>query len=134
MARFPRTLADALAAQAEAARSTRTETLSVDPLVPISYDNLAPDLSGDLTQLNTDLSDLSTQVGTVDDRISQAINDANALPITSDRFTPDSLDIWPFINGTVPSGALAPGAVGQSDISDFAITVKKLRDDRHRLY
>lgn len=134
MARFPRTLGDALAAQAEAARSTRTEALGVDALAPISYDNLAPDLTNDLAQLGTDLTDLSSQVGTVDDRINQAINDANALPITSDRFTEDSLDIWPFIQGTVPSGALAPGAVSSSDISDFAITVKKLKDDRHRLY
>ena len=127
MARFPRTLGDALAAQAESARSTRTSVFETPALAPISFDNLAPDLTDELGSLND-------QVGTVDDRISQAIDDANALPITSDRFTEDSLSIWPFIQGLVPSGALAPGAVSSSDISDFAITVKKLKDDRHRLY
>lgn len=162
MARFPRTLGDALAAQAEAARNTRTSVLSVDPLAPITLDNLGPDLTGDLdglrtdldglgsdlavldTQLDglgTDLSNLSTELtslndelGTVDGRIEQAINDNNAIPITNDRFTEDSLSIWPFINGTIPQGAFAPGAVKESDIADFSIAVKKFKSDRHHLY
>jgi len=56
------------------------------------------------------------------------------MPITSDRFTEDSLSIWPFIQGTVPQGALAPGAVGSDDIADFSLVVRKFKDDRHRLY
>jgi len=239
MARFPRTLADALAAQAEAGRSTRTEALSVDGLAPISLGNLNEDLKnnldtlntdleqatldlvgvgqklteldgslialdGDMTQAKQDLTGLSTEltgidgtitdliadmeiaqsnqalfqtnldglngdlatldtaltghgqqlteldasltansqelsqlqanVAGVDDKIAQAIDDANAQPITSDRFTEDSLSIWPFIQGTIPHGALSPGAVSSNDLADFVITARKFNDDRHRIY
>ena len=127
MARFPRTLGDALAAQAEAARSTRTETLSVDPLIPIDFDHLAPDLTDKLGELDTGL-------GQVDDKISQAISDANAIPLSDERFSEDSLSIWPFVQGLIPNGALAPGSVGAPDLADFVLTARKFNDDRHRLY
>lgn len=127
MARFPRTLGDALAAQAEAARNTRTSVLSVDPLAPITQDHLG-------TELQQDLSELETQAATVDQRITDAINDNNAIPLTDERFDPNSLTVWPFVNGTVPQGALAPGAVGANDIADFSIAVRKFNSDRHHLY
>lgn len=127
MARFPRTLADALAAQAEAGRSTRTEALSVDALAPIGVDQLDTELTDNLVNLNDELS-------LVDGKIIDAISDANAIPITNDRFTEDSLSIWPFIQGLIPHGAIAPGAVGAGDLADFVITARKFNDDRHRLY
>lgn len=134
MARFPRTLADALAAQAEAGRSTRTEALSVDALAPIGMEQLHADLATNLDTLNTDAATLKGDMALVDDKITGAINDANAIPITNDRFTEDSLTIWPFIQGAVPQGALAPGAVGTGDLADFVLTARKFKDDRHRLY
>jgi hypothetical protein len=73
-------------------------------------------------------------LGQVDEKIANAINDANAQPLTADRFTENSLDVWPFIQGAVPQGALAPGSVGTSEIADFSIAVKKLKSDRHHLY
>lgn len=134
MARFPRTLGDALAAQAEAARSTRTSVMGVDPLLPIGLDQLETDLADNIVTIDDDLTTLKGDMALVDTKISDAISDANAIPITSDRFTEDSLSIWPFIQGTVPQGALAPGAVGSDDIADFSLVVRKFNDDRHRLY
>lgn len=130
MARFPRTLADALAGQAEAGRLTRTEVMSVDPLAPISLSHLDAELAENLNTLNTDLSTLAEDMAMVD----QKITDAVAVPITNDRFTEDSLSIWPFTQGLIPNGAIAPGAVGSSDLADFVLTARKFNDDRHRLY
>lgn len=85
-------------------------------------------------ELQDNLGELNVNVDLVDDKIAQAITDSEAKPITSDRFNENSWDIWPFVENTIPSGALAPGAVGSSDLADFAVTVKNIRDDRHRLY
>jgi hypothetical protein len=95
--------------------------------VAIDFDHLAPDLTGKFDEL-------TAGVGGVDEKITQAINDANALPITNDRFNEDSLTIWPFVQNTIPAGALAPGAVGSDDIADFTLVARKFKDDRHRLY
>lgn len=130
MARFPRSLGDALAAQAEQARTARTETLGVEPLAPISVDHLTPELSTNIEIINADLGTVKEEVGLVD----QKISDALAQPITSERFTEDSLTIWPFVQGLIPNGAIAPGAVGSSDLADFVLTARKFNDDRHRLY
>ena len=92
MARFPRTLGEALAAQAEAARSTRTQVMSVDPLAPIGLEQLESDLATNIDTLNTDLAGLTEEIGLVDDKILDAINDANALPLTDDRFTKRWID------------------------------------------
>lgn len=114
--------------------------MSVDSLAPEITDQLTQlddgltSLDGQLTQLDSDLSELGTAVGGVDDKIAQAISDSEARPITSDRFTEDSLTIWPFVQNTIPAGALAPGAVGSNDIADFSLVVRKFKDDRHRLY
>jgi hypothetical protein len=134
MARFPRTLGDALAAQAEVARTTRTEALSVDALAPITTEHLDSELATNLETLQTDSQTLKEDMALVDDKIQGAISDANAIPITNDRFTEDSLSIWPFIQGLIPNGAMAPGAVGASDLADFVLTARKFNDDRHRLY
>jgi len=134
MARFPRTLGDALAAQAEAARNARTSVMGVDALSPIGLDQLETDLADNIVTIDSDLNTLKGDMALVDSKISDAISDSNAMPITSDRFTEDSLSIWPFIQGTVPQGALAPGAVGSDDIADFSLVVRKFKDDRHRLY
>lgn len=148
MARFPRTLGDALAAQVEAARGTRTSVMGVDALTPISRTHLDAQLEENLTTLETDLgtldevmagldeslSNLSEDMSLVDDKIADAILDSEAKPITNERFNENSLSIWPFMENLIPSGALAPGAVGANDLADFSVVVKKFNDDRHRLY
>lgn len=63
-----------------------------------------------------------------------AINDAAASPVTDERLSEGSLTVWPFQDSTVPQGALAPGAVGEDDIADFAIAAKKINSTRHMLY
>lgn len=63
-----------------------------------------------------------------------AIDDAAASPVTDERLQAGSLTVWPFQDKTVPEGALAPGAVKQDDIADFAIAVKKINSNRHMLY
>jgi hypothetical protein len=85
-------------------------------------------------QLKENLANLEAGAGQVDDKIAQAINDSEAKPITSDRFSENSWDVWPFVQNTIPAGAMAPGAIGQADIANFSITVAKINDDRHRLY
>jgi hypothetical protein len=130
MARFPRTLADALAAQAEAGRSTRTEALSVDALAPITTSHLDSALAENIETLNADLTTVAEEMALVD----QKISDALAVPITNERFTEDSLSIWPFVENLIPRGALAPGAVSSGDLADFVLTARKFNDDRHRLY
>ena len=70
----------------------------------------------------------------IDVEIVPAINDAAASPVTDARLLAGSLTVWPFQADAIPAGALAPGAVASGDIADFAITVKKLKSDRHHLY
>lgn len=127
MARHRRTLEEQLADAASQSRATAGLSYATPPLTPITNDHLG-------SELQTELANLEVQVGTVDERITDAINDNNAIPLSDERFDPNSLTVWPFVNGTVPSGALAPGAVGESNIADFAIAVKKLKSDRHHLY
>lgn len=86
-------------------------------------------IAADLARQNADA------VGSrINDEIVPAINDAAASPITDARLTAGSLTVWPFQADAIPAGALAPGAVASGDIADFAITVKKLKSDRHHLY
>jgi len=157
MARYRRTLEDTLKEMAGQARMTAGLTLSTPELQVIGTEYIAPEaITSDqiavhaitevhladnaiaLDKLNQELQDnlggLNESVGLVDDKINQAISDSEAKPITSDRFSENSWDIWPFVENTIPSGALAPGAVGSSDLADFAVAVKNIRDDRHRLY
>lgn len=70
----------------------------------------------------------------IDDEVLPAIDAAAASPITDARLQSGSLSVWPFAENVVPAGAIAPGAVGSTEIADFALTVKKLRSDRHHLY
>lgn len=134
MARHRRTLEEQLADMVGQGRANSGVTYSTPALAPITVDHLDADLAANLETLNTDLTTLGEDMAMVDSKIATAINDSNALPITSDRFTEGSLSIWPFIQHAVPSGALAPGAVADTDIADFAVTVKKLKSDRHHLY
>jgi hypothetical protein len=134
MARHRRTLEEQLADAAGQSRATAGIAFATPPMVPITNEHLDSELASNLETLNTDLAVLGEDMALVDSKISEAINDANAIPITSDRFTEDSLSIWPFIQGTVPQGALAPGAVGTGDLADFVLTARKFKDDRHRLY
>lgn len=63
-----------------------------------------------------------------------AINDKLALPIDDSRFTEDSLTVWPFQAGTIPTGALGAGSVVSGDIADFTITALKFNDNRHHIF
>ena len=64
----------------------------------------------------------------------QTIQEVRTEPITNERFDPDSLSVWPFIQGAIPSNAFAPGAIGPSDIADFSLVAKKFNTNRHILY
>lgn len=134
MARFPKTLGDLLASQSESGRDLRTTALETPDLVVISTEHLDTALKANIETLNTDLATISTDIASVDDRIAQAVDASMAIPLSDERFSDSSLTIWPFIEGAVPKGALAPGAVGSSDIADFSLVVRKFNDDRHRLY
>lgn len=72
--------------------------------------------------------------GVIDTEVFPAIDEAAVSPVTDARLEADSLSIWPFVDSTIPRGALEPGAVEQNDIADFAISVKKLNSLRHHLY
>ncbi|WP_050053707.1 hypothetical protein [Pseudarthrobacter siccitolerans] len=92
----------------------------------------------DLVTVHEDLDaagqELVAQKRRVDEEILPAIEDAAASPVTDARLQAGSLTTWPFQAGVVPSGALAPGAVGESQIADFSLVARKFKDDRHRLY
>jgi hypothetical protein len=85
-------------------------------------------------QLKTDLTTAMDDVKQIDNKITDAINEAAAIPLTDERFTEASLTVWPFINQVIPSGAFSPGAVRGPDLEDFSIHAKKFNDNRHRLY
>lgn len=127
MARHRRTLEEQLADAAGQSRATAGLSFTTPALAPITTEHLSEELSTNLDTMNADLA-------LVDSKIEDAISDANAVPLTNERFDPNSLTVWPFVNGTVPAGALAPGAVGANDIADFSIAVRKFNSDRHHLY
>lgn len=92
----------------------------------------------DLVTVREDLdvagADLVAQKRRIDEEVLPAIEDAAASPVTDARLQAGSLTTWPFQSGVVPSGALAPGAVGSAEISDFSLVARKFNDDRHRIY
>lgn len=93
----------------------------------------------EMSVLSNTLSDNSIKMNALPGQIQTAIDDAMALPITSDRFTPNSLSIWPFTQnaipkGAIPSGSLAPNSIFTDDIADFSLVARKFNDGRHRLY
>lgn len=103
MARFPKTLGEALNDQAASVRGSTTLVLSTPAMDPIDTPDIVPGAVG-TDQLSTAFhADLT-----------QRIDDAAASIVDSSR--------------------IAPGAVLESNIADFAITVKKLHSDRHHLY
>lgn len=85
----------------------------------------------DLDQTGADLVAHKTRI---DDEILPAIEDAAASPVTDARLQASSLTVWPFQSQAIPAGALAPGAIGSSDIADFSLVARKFKDDRHRIY
>lgn len=134
MARHRRSLEDLLADAAGQSRATAGVAFSTPAMAPVTTDHLDDALKTNIETLNTDLATINTAIESVDDRIAQAVNDSLAIPLTDERFTDASLSIWPFIEGAVPIGALAPGAVGSDELADFSLVVRKFNDDRHRLY
>lgn len=85
-------------------------------------------------RLDSAAGDLLEQSRRIDEEVLPAINDAAASPVTDARLKAGSITVWPFTTGTVPAGALAPGAVGSNEIADFSLVAKKFKDDRHRIY
>jgi hypothetical protein len=61
--------------------------------------------------------------------LGQQINLARTEPITDERFSPDSLSVWPFKPGAIPAQS-----IGTNEIADFSILVRKLKSNRHHLY
>lgn len=94
--------------------------------------------SKDLVVVRDDLDlaaeELVAQKTRVDEEILPAIEDAAASPVTDARLQAGSLTVWPFQGQAIPAGALAPGAVGSTDIADFSLVARKFNDDRHRIY
>ena len=111
-----------------------------------------PDSSFDQEALDAELAEVNERIGAVAEaaageldeamaivagdleELGQTINAAALAPITDERFDPDSLSVWPFINGAIPRGALSPGAVSGTDIADFSLVVRKFNTNRHQLY
>lgn len=69
----------------------------------------------------------------IDDEVLPAISDAAASPVTDARLT-EALTVWPFQDGTIPAGALEPGAVRANDIADFAVTARKFSTNRLHVF
>ena len=134
MARHRRSLEDLLADAASQNRANAGVAYSTPAMAAVSVENLDEALSANIETLNADLATINSEIESVDDRIAQAIDDSLALPLSDERFQESSLTIWPFIQGAVPIGALAPGAVGSDELADFSLVVRKFKDDRHRLY
>lgn len=131
MARHRRTLEDMLADAAGQHRANAGIAYSTPAMTPIGSELIQENAVG-----NEQIADevLVTIGQTIDTKIVAAIDESLALPMTDERFTENSLTIWPFIDGAVGRGAFAPGAVQGTDIADFAIAVKKLKSDRHQIY
>jgi hypothetical protein len=169
MARFPRTLDQALSDLASTGRRDRATALTIPALEPIGRELLNEELNTELDgngqaiadnqhyleQLNQDLvtldqdlsnasdsliglqqdlGNLDTALANTTQDLEQQINEAAVSLITDDRISPDSLTVWPFTQGSIPTGALAPGSVGANDIANFSIAVTKLKSTRHHLY
>ena len=134
MARHRRSLEDLLADAAGQNRANAGLAYSTPAMAPVSVDHLDVALKENIEHVNAELTTINTEIESVDDRIAQAIDDSLAIPLSDERFTDASLTIWPFIQGAVPIGALAPGAVGSDELADFSLVVRKFKDDRHRLY
>lgn len=155
--RYRRSLEDTLKDIAGNARAITTHTLAVEELQELGQEYIAPDAIGteqlienSVTAaiiangavaresfddaLNTAVDDLISGVARIDDEVLPAISDAAASPVTDSRLVEGSLTKWPFQTGVIPAGALAPGAIGNDDLADFSIVVKKLKSDRHHLY
>lgn len=157
MPRYRRTIEDSLKEMAGSARALAGWTLSTPELQELGGEYLAENsvdtrqlLPGSVTNeqiaigavtrdsfdnaLNTAVDDLVDGVARIDAEVLPAITDAAASPVTDSRLVEGSLTKWPFQGGTIPAGALAPGAIAGPEISDFALTVKKFKNDRHHLY
>lgn len=157
MARYRRTLEDSLKDIAGSARASSTVLLATPEMQELGQEYIAADSIGteqlianavtaDILadsavgrgsfdqELSDTVDDLVHGVSRIDDEILPAINDAYASPVTDSRLVEGSLTKWPFVGGSIPAGALAPGAIGNANIADFAIAVTKLKDDRHHVY
>jgi hypothetical protein len=155
--RYRRSLEDSLKDMAGSARAVTTLTLAVPELQELGQEYIGPGAigtdqliqdavtadiiaAGAVSEASLDealtgtVNDLVDGVARIDSEVYPAIDAAAASPITDSRLSEGSLTKWPFQAGVVPSGALAPGAVGATEIADFAIAVRKLKSDRHHLY
>lgn len=143
-------IADALKATRRGVRDvqrpTGTErartTEAVESVVSDTLPALQQELDDAATAITEATGDAAAALGAaaaantrIDAEVLPAISDAAASPVTDARLTAGSLTVWPFQGNTVPAGALEPGAVGPSDIADFAVTAKKLSTTRlHIIY
>lgn len=87
-------------------------------------------IDADVAANGQSITDLANETSTYPALIDQA---ANSL-VTDARLPDGGLTKWPFVNGTIPAGALEPGAVQGSDIADFSLAVTKLQSNRHHIY
>lgn len=91
-------------------------------------------VSNTMTGLRTDLTALDTELNTIPGQITTAVNAAQAIPLTNERFNPASLTIWPFVNKAVPANAFALNAITGPDLANFAVSANKLSIKRHVLF
>ena len=66
--------------------------------------------------------------------LGQTIQEVSIAPITNERFSENSLTVWPFTQGAIPSGAFDSGSITASDLADFSIVARKFNTNRHQLY
>jgi len=86
----------------------------------------------------------SIDLGSLDDDVAAAIAAAQAAgaaalaaanaPLTDAKLNVNTLTVWPFKPAAIPNGSFAPGAIGGSDIKNFAITALKFNDNRHHIF
>lgn len=101
---------------------------------------IVPGFTGEAgEELRDAIDDAARELGRVGQRVDvdlpQLIDDAAASPVTDARLPQDgSLTIWPFSKGTIPSGALAPGAVGSQELADFSLNARKFKTTQHIIY
>jgi len=139
MARHRRTLEEQLADAAGQSRATAGLSFSTPALAPITADHITPGaitpekLDPALTERIETIDTVEADLALVDDKITDAISDYDAMPITWDKFSESELSIWPFVN-TIPREAIGPGTITPIELADWAVTPTKIHDGRHRIY
>jgi hypothetical protein len=142
MARYRRSIEDALKDMSGQARTNAGLTLSVPELQELGSEYIAENAIENIhiavgaistesfdEVLTETVNDLVHGVDRIDNEILPAITEAANSPITDDRLIAGSLSTWPFAPNAIPEGS-----VGSAELTDFSLVARKFKDDRHRIY